>query len=170
MEIVVEDRWEAHGFECVLLMTAESLRGFVGVSRINPLFGVCCDEMPGGLQPGSNSLSYSASHLPDHEPDGSWWLGFEISYASGIYRAGDARGDIDRLAKQLADYAVRASGRLPHRWWEGVDGHLHLKRLYVWACSEKFEDAEIAYMLGKPWKWTAELERLLREDTHAEPA
>ncbi len=67
------------------------LCGYVGVFKGHPLYGKSYDEdevmweieVHGGL-------TYADNHIPNKEPDGLWWFGFDCSHAgdSHIYSSG----------------------------------------------------------------------------------
>lgn len=90
--------------------------GYVGVPSDHPAFGKDYDsagdfEVHGGL-------TYAENHLPQREPDGRWWLGFDCAHLgdyvphllAGPPRGGDTFKDLsfveaecERLANQLKD-------------------------------------------------------------------
>jgi hypothetical protein len=58
------------------------------------------------------------------------------------------------------------SDKLPDKWWETIDrtgpnaGHLRLAMLAERMREEGYDIASIISMLEKPWKWTAEMQRV----------
>lgn len=51
-----------------------------------------------------------------------------------------------------------ATEKITHPW-EGTNGHLWLRDLFLMLRDDGQDATEIAYALGKPWKYAADVER-----------
>lgn len=85
MEMMLEKKFEAHGFECAVLRNGfmGHLCGYVNLPKEHPWYGMPyskierldnCPAVHGGI-------TYSESRLPCSESEDGWWLGFDCAHA-----------------------------------------------------------------------------------------
>lgn len=74
------------GYRCAMLRrdTKWIWRGYVGIGSGHPLFGADYDDVDVSVHGG---LTYSDNSLPNAEPDGLWWFGFDCGHAYDLFPA-----------------------------------------------------------------------------------
>lgn len=83
--------------------------GYVGLPKNHMLFGLHYDIINESIDV-HGGLTWSADHLPNQQPDGLWWVGFDTAHAGDVVPGYDALPlEIRQKMEQFAKLFVAAT-------------------------------------------------------------